>query len=42
MAPIYAKAKVAEKDAEPEAVAKLMFKKGSTHKVKQPQMPDMT
>ena len=30
--PIFAKAKKAEENAEPEAVAKLMFKKGSTHK----------
>jgi len=32
VAPIYAKAQKAEQDVEPEAVAKLMFKKGSTHK----------
>ena len=32
VAPIFAQAKKAEEDAEPEAVAKLMFKKGSTHK----------
>ena len=32
VAPIFAKAKKAEEDAEPEAAAKLMFKKGSTHK----------
>ncbi len=35
VSPIYAKAQKAEQDAEPEAVAKLMFKKGSTHKVLQ-------
>ena len=44
VAPIYAKAQKAEQDAEPEAVAKLMFKKGSTHKVlqRQPQSSQHT